>query len=144
MNPFDSKKKDGEAKPLDIVSAYGAVLEQREKFGVAVPLSLLPFSKAQIKAALKTAISVTHDPQSREGLRAGYIALADFIPDQLAEVVNENWKEAADAECATDKELAATQADKAMEEVVRIQKGIADEGALLLMDLEKFIAEIPE
>ena len=93
MNPFDSKKQDGEAKPLDIVSAYGAILEQREKFGVAVPLSLLPFSKSQIKAAIKTSISATNDPQSREGLKAGFIALADFIPDQMAEVVKENWKE---------------------------------------------------
>ena len=143
MNPFDSKMQDGEAKPLDIVSAYGAVLEQREKFGVAVPLSMLPFSKARIKAALKTAISVTIDPSSREGLKAGYIALADFIPDQMAEVVNENWKEAADAECDTDKKLAATQANKAMDEVIRIQKGIADEGALLFREIEKFIAEIP-
>ncbi len=140
MNPFDRKKQEGEAKPLEIVSAYGSVLEQREKFGVAVPLSLLPFSKAQIKAAIKTAISTTHEPESWEGLKAGYIALADFIPDHMAEVVNENWQEAADAECDTDRELAATQANKAMEEVIRIQKGIADEGALLLMDIEKFIS----
>ena len=142
MNPFDSKKQDGEAKPLDIVSAYGAILEQREKFGVAVPLSLLPFSKSQIKAAIKTSISATNDPQSREGLKAGFIALADFIPDQMAEVVNENWKEAADAECDTDKELAATEANKAMVEVTRIQKGIADEGAQLFAEIEKCIADI--
>ena len=142
MNPFDSKKQDGEAKPLDIVSAYGAILEQREKFGVAVPLSLLPFSKSQIKAAIKTSISATNDPQSREGLKAGFIALADFIPDQMAEVVKENWKEAADAECDTDKELAATDANKAMVEVTRIQKGIADEGAQLFAEIEKYIAEI--
>ena len=142
MNPFDKKKQDAEAKPLDIVSAYGTILEQREKFGVAVPLSLLPFSKAQIKAAIKTSISAANDPQSREGLKAGFIALADFIPDQLAEVVNENWKEAADAECDTDKELAATQANKAMAEVTRIQKSIADEGAQLFAEIEKYIAEI--
>ena len=75
----------------------------------------------------------------REQIKLEYITLADFIPDQVAEIARRNWEETADVECETEKEGEVTVSPDAMDEVVRIQKGIADEGAQLTREIQELL-----
>ena len=137
-----NKDKSGSGAPagsLDIVNAYYSVLKDRERFGVAAPQSMLPFTRGEIKSALIAAIRETNDPVEKERLKTGYISLADFIPDEASERVNENWKEAADAQCETDQEIVGASEEELMAEVVSIQKGIANEGARLAGEIDALI-----
>lgn len=135
----DKSRSGTPAGSLDIVSAYYSVLKDRERFGVAAPQSMLPFTRGEIKSALKAAIKDTNDPVEMERLKKGYISLADFIQDAVSERVNENWKEVADAQCETDQEISGVSEEDLMAEVVRIQKGIADEGARLAVEIDALI-----
>jgi hypothetical protein len=122
-----------------ILKEYRAALEKRKDFGIAAPLSLLPYSKTEIKSALKAAMRATDDPEMREQIKLEYITLADFIPDQVAEIARRNWEETAAVECETEKEGEVTVSADAMDEVVRIQKGIADEGAQLTREIQELL-----
>jgi hypothetical protein len=124
---------------VQILKEYRAALEKRKDFGIAAPLSLLPYSKAEIKSALKAEMRSTDDPEIREQIKVEYITLADFIPDQVAEIATRNWQESADVECETEKEGEITVSADAMDEVVRIQKGIADEGAQLTREIQELL-----
>lgn len=128
--------------PQDILSDYFAVLEKREKYGMAMPLSMLPHTKTEIKDAIKAVIPATEDEKEREKLQKSYITLAEFIPDEILTRVNQDWKDVADAECETGTEPAASVETDIMAEVVKVQKGIADEGALLLQEIAEFIRKI--
>ncbi len=140
----DQREAGAPAGPLDIVKAYYSVLKDRERFGVAAPQSMLPFAKREIKSALKAAVQESNDPKERQRLKKGYISLADFIPDEAAERVSKNWKEVADSQCETDQELAGASDAELMAEVVRIQKGIANEGAQLAREIDALIGRSPE
>ena len=128
--------------PEGIVKAYQDVLKNRDKFGIAVPLSMLPFSKTEIKAAIMSTIPEIHDPEAIKKLRVDYTTLAEFIPDEKVEAIGQDWSRAADAECDEDVQAEASGEAGAMDEVVRIQKGIADEGALLLREIDQFLSRL--
>jgi hypothetical protein len=68
---------------MDIVSEYGAVIEQTHgRLNGIVSAEILPYSKQQIKAALiQAAYLLKDDPKQLEVLRSGYVALADFQPN---------------------------------------------------------------
>ena len=127
--------------PMDIVKAYDVVLEKRKTFGIAAPLSLLPTTKEEIKSALKTAIAGTDIPEERERLKNGFITLAEFIPDLMAERVNKDLKDVSDAECEVSKDPEPVTID-VMAEVVAAQKGIADEGAQLLAEITTYLDQL--
>lgn len=127
--------------PLDVVKGYNAVLEKRLDYGVAAPLSLLTYSKTEIKSALMTAIAATDNPDERERLKNGYITLAEFIPDVVAERVNKDLRDVSDAECEVSKDPEPVTRD-VMSEVTAAQKGIADEGAKLLAEITEFINQL--
>jgi len=122
-----------------ILKEYRAVLEKRKDFGIAAPLSLLPYSKAEIKSALLMEMRATDDPEKREQIKVEYITLADFIPDEMAEITRRNWQDTADVECETEKEGKIAVSADTMAEVVRIQKGIADEGARLTREIREML-----
>ncbi len=124
-----------------ILKEYRAVLEKRKDFGIAAPLSLLPYPKVEIKSALQSAMRATDDPEKREQIKVEYITLADFIPDETAEIAGRNWQDAADVECETTKEGEVSVSADAMAEVVRIQKGIADEGARLNREIQELLKD---
>jgi len=127
--------------PSDIVKEYDAVLKKRSEYGVAAPLSLLQYSKTEIKSALKSAMAKTDSPDERDKLKNGFITLAEFIPDVLAERVNQDLKDVADAECEVSKDPEPVTRD-IMAEVVEVQKGIADEGAKLLAEISAYLAQL--
>lgn len=61
----------------DLVRRYGVVLE-RNTSSIIRDVSELPATKKEMRAALKTAISLTPPGAMREQLRNGFIMLADF------------------------------------------------------------------
>ena len=129
------------ADPQDILKDYLLVLEKRENFGMAMPLSMLSHTKTEIKEAIKTAIPATGDVEERDKLKNGYITLSEFIPDEILERVNKDWKDVADAECEVGHEPEPVAEIDVMAEVVKVQKSIADEGAQLAQEIKEFINE---
>ncbi len=66
-----------------IVRDYGVVIESLEtQLGMLVPMSLLPYPKEDIRAALIRSIEVTTDDVMKEALKVGLLVLDDFIPDE--------------------------------------------------------------
>ena len=108
---------------------------------MAMPLSMLSHTKTEIKEAIKTAIPATGDVEERDKLKNGYITLSEFIPDEILERVNKDWKDVADAECEVGHEPEPVAEIDVMAEVVKVQKSIADEGAQLAQEIKEFINE---
>jgi hypothetical protein len=129
-------------KAKDIVSQVFSVLEKRDSYGMAMPLSALPYTKAQVKKAIKSAISSTESTEERDKLKEAFITLSEFIPDQVLKRVNQDWKDVADAECEGGKEPEVVPETDIMAEIVKVQKGIADEGAQLAQEMEEFLSKI--
>jgi hypothetical protein len=127
--------------PQDILREYLSVLEKRENFGMAMPLSMLSHTKTEIKEAIKTAIPATGDVEELDKLKKGYITLSEFIPDKILERVNQDWKDVADAECEVGQEPKPVVEHDVMAEVIKVQKSIADEGAQLAQEITKFVDE---
>ncbi len=66
-----------------IVRDYGVVIESLEnQLGMLVPMSLLPYPKEDISAALIRSIELTTDDVMKEALKVGLLVLDDFIPDE--------------------------------------------------------------
>ena len=131
-----------EDNPKDIVSKYLGVLEKREKFGMAMPLSMLTHTKTEIKNAIRTVISTVGDADEQDRLKNGYITLAEFIPDEILKKVDQDWKDVSDAECEVGKEPEVFPETDIMEEVIKVQKGIADEGAQLSQEITEIMNKI--
>jgi hypothetical protein len=127
------------ADPRDILRDYLSVLEKRENFGMAMPLSMLSHTKNEIKEAIKMAISETGDLEEREKLKKSYITLSDFIPDEILIRVNKDRQDVADAECEVGQEPEPVAETDIMAEVVRVQKSIADDGARLAQEIAEII-----
>lgn len=123
----------------DIVSQYLSVLEKRENFGMAMPLSMLSHTKTEIKDAIRSAVSSTQNRGERDKLKIAFITLSEFIPDEILHRVNKDWKDVADAECEVGQEPEPVVEIDAMAEVVKVQKSIADEGARLAQEIAGFI-----
>jgi hypothetical protein len=136
------KEIEMQDNPQDILSNYLSVLEKRENFGMAMPLSMLSHTKNEIKEAIKAAIPELEDVEERDKLKKGYITLSEFIPDEILERVNKDWKDVADAECEAGQEPERVVEADIMAEVIRVQKSIADEGAQFSQEIAEFIRKI--
>ena len=129
-------------KTQEIVREYFSVLEKRENFGMAMPLSMLSHTKTEIRDAIKSAISSTQNREEREKLKNGYITLSEFIPDEVLKRVHQDWKDVADAECEEGRESNVVAETEIMAEVVEVQKSIADDGARLAQEITEFLNKI--
>jgi hypothetical protein len=66
-----------------IVRDYSIVIESLEnQLRMPVPMSLLPYPKEDIRAALIRSIELTTDDVMKEALKIGLLVLDDFIPDE--------------------------------------------------------------
>ena len=130
------------ADPQNILRDFFSVLEKRENFGMAMPLSMLPYTKTEIKEAIKSAISSTQNMDEQEKLKKGFITLSEFIPDEILKKVNQDWKDVADAECEVGQEPEPVAETDIMAEVTKVQKNIADEGAKLAQEIADFVSNI--
>jgi len=73
-----------------IVRDYSVVIESLENQpGMRVPMSLLPYPKEDIRAALIRSIELTTDDVMKEALEVGLLVLDDFIPDEEVPVDEE-------------------------------------------------------
>jgi len=73
-----------------IVRDYSVVLESLEnQLGMLVPMSLLPYPKEDIRAALIRSIELTTDDVMKEALKVGLLVLDDFVPDEEVPVDEE-------------------------------------------------------
>jgi hypothetical protein len=127
--------------PQDILKDYFSVLEKRENFGMAMPLSMLSHTKTEIKEAIKSIILSTHNREELDKLRLGFITLSEFIPDEILKKVTQDWKDVADAECEVGQEPEPVAGKDVMAEVIEAQKSIADEGARLAQEIAEFIGQ---
>ena len=72
-----------------IVSDYGKVLSRVEPGVYGLPESLLPHARETIRMAITTLLKQIGPghPEVKEGLRQGYVYLAQFVADEEADVV---------------------------------------------------------
>lgn len=72
-----------------IVSAYGEVLAGLKHVNTALPSSLLPYPKSDIKQAIQTLVWEIDDmdPAVRNSLIQAYVYLEQFVPDNKAVIV---------------------------------------------------------
>ncbi len=74
-----------------IVRDYGVVIESLEnQLGTQVPMSLLPYPKEDIRAALIRSIELTTDDVMKEAFKVGLLVLDDFVPDEEVRDEREN------------------------------------------------------
>lgn len=78
------KRQDIEGAQTKILKEYGKVLEATSRRTYGVPESRLPYSKEEIKETIKAALLNTDDEDQIEHLKASYLSLANFIPDDEA------------------------------------------------------------
>ena len=74
-----------------IVSDYGRLLSTIEPSIYGIPLSLLPYEKEIIKAAIQTLLlSIENkNDEINDGLTQAYVYLAQFIPDEDAKIAQQ-------------------------------------------------------
>ncbi len=122
----------------EIVTAYGAVLAEPTALGVREVRSL-PYSKNEIKTALKIALSVTADADMRDGLKVAYVTLADFQPLTEREIrALQLWNDALNSSAAGDFDIAALAKTLGAEGkvVTAVQNRVADEANSLEQELK--------
>lgn len=73
-----------------VVSDYGKVLAQVEPGVYGLPESLLPHARESIRFAILTLLRELgpEHPEVKEGLRHGYVYLAQFVADDEADLVS--------------------------------------------------------
>lgn len=102
-----------------VVSDYGKVLSQVEPGVYGLPESLLPHTRESIRFAILTLLRELgpEHPEVKEGLRQGYVYLAQFVADEDADTVSRG--QANFAATATDSDQAS--AEPAMRIINRIK-----------------------
>jgi hypothetical protein len=88
MNPDDSESAHR------IVTEYARVLEREDSQTFPASVRALPYPKQTIKAALLTCTSALQNarqltPEMRDFLEQAYVALADYVDDDLVRVMTE-------------------------------------------------------
>lgn len=117
-----------------ILHEYGKLLSSVEPSIYGMPLSLLPYDKEQIKSAIQTLLlNLPEDSaQIRDGLVQGYVYLAQFIPDELADQALKGCKAMEIQEkSAADLELANT-AIRILSEIKADMENLMNEIRMLL------------
>ena len=88
MNPDDPESAQR------IVAEYGRLLEGGDSQAFPASVRILPFPKQTIKAAILTCVATLREtqqltPDIREFLEEAYVALADYVDDDLVRVMAE-------------------------------------------------------
>lgn len=127
-------------KAEQIVQEYGRVLERAASMGFGAPESLLPYSKDEIKEAIRLALLLLEPSRSRSGdpqlehmhemLRVGYVELARFIPDEEAKIASMGQSALGSGDINHP-------GWKFAERSMQILKRISDESAVLLDELNR-------
>lgn len=133
-----------------IVVAYAARLEQDAASGrQLLPLSTLPFPKPVIQQAIRTVTTAVLETEQMTGpmnefLEAAYVALADYVDDDIARLLTQHFDAglALETEEAIGKEKTKTAAWRLAAEtgplIGRIGQAIAEESAELRREYQRF------
>ena len=137
MNPDDPQSAQ------TIVAEYVALLEQHAGAGThPAPARTLPYPKPTIKAAIVTCLTALRETEQltdelNEFLESAYVALADYLDDELVRALTE-YREAAaalEAEERIARDKVQTAAWRRVADSSRlageIARSIAEDGALL-------------
>jgi len=91
MNPdYEQQLKNAQ----QVVNAYGKILAQLDASNYGHPVSLLPFDKDEIKSAIQLLLWEL-EGESEEisnSLAQSYVYLAQFIPDDEADIIAEGQR----------------------------------------------------
>ena len=73
----------------ELVHTYGALLARLKHVNTALPASLLPCEKDQLRQAIQTLLWELDelDHESRNGLVQAYVYLEQFLPDEQVEIL---------------------------------------------------------
>lgn len=84
-----------------VVSDYGKVLSSVEPGVYGLPESLLPHTRETIRLAILTLLKRLgpDHPEVKEGLRQGYVYLAQFVADEEADLVSRGQASVAGGGC---------------------------------------------
>ena len=124
---MDSTVTDKIEQAEQIVNSYGAILARLKHVNTALPASLLPNSKDEIKQAIQTLLweVADCDNEVRSGLIQAYVYLEQFIPDNKVEILARGQAaiqsadpEHADWQCADEANRIVTQIKIAMEDAM--------------------------
>lgn len=91
MNPeYEQQLKSAE----QIVNAYGKILAQLDAGNYGHPVSLLPYPRDEIKSAIQLLLWELEgeDKDICNSLAQSYVYLAQFIPDDEAEIIAEGQR----------------------------------------------------
>ena len=127
---YEQQLKDAE----QIVSAYGKVLAQLDGTNYGHPLSLLPCDRDEIKSAIQLLLWELEgdDRDICNSLAQSYVYLAQFIPDNEAQII-----------AAGQRTLSSSNFDddhlEAADEAARIINRIKLEMEEMILDVRKFM-----
>lgn len=139
-----------------MVSEYAALLEKHAREDVyPAPIASLPYSKELLKTSIRTAAAALVSSgqmtdQMRDLLEVAYMSLADYVEDDLVQLMREY--QTAGAELAADARLAkekmGTPAWQQLSATGRlageIAKTLAHETELLRREFRQFLNDIPQ
>lgn len=129
---------DDPAMAQQVVAAYASVLEQHyEQQQFPASRSALPYAPDVIKTAIRTsALALSSTGQMTDELRAfledAYVALADFVDDELARLMHE-YNRAAD-ELATTSQSSGERVKSAHWQTLQRSSALAGEIAKTMAD----------
>lgn len=84
---MDRKKIEQEV--FRIIDEFGRVLSSSTKRTFVIPESRLPYTKKVIKNAIRVALLMVEDKDTKENLKSRYISLGNFVSDEDAEKAKE-------------------------------------------------------
>lgn len=131
-----------EETPIDtetvekIINEFGKVLEKISNMTFGAPESLLPYEKDLIKKAIKLNLDLldTDDQETRNLLEVGYMHLANFIPDEEAEIASKG-QAALMSKDLNHKDLGHT------EQAIKISEKISGEQKALLNEIKNYASQ---
>lgn len=133
-----------EEEMWDVISTYGAVLEEKGRKGqVYASELLLPHTKEKITEALRQALLTGEDKKTIDNLEVAYISLADFLPEpdgSLAISLNKQFQELKqEVSTATKEELKSllSTSVSVFEHMERILKIVSDESHRLMDEVKQ-------
>jgi len=88
-----TKTNEAIKQAIVLVNRYGEVIERNPSFAFLHPLSELPASKEEIKAAIRLLLASPPFQDEIDTLMFGYSYLAHFVPDADAQFTAEVWQQ---------------------------------------------------
>lgn len=137
-----------EEEMWDVISAYGAVLEEKGTMGqVYTSELLLPHTKEKIIRALHQALLTIKDKETLNHLEVAYVSLCDFLPEpdgSIAISLNQQFQDLQQKSSTATKEEfknLLSPSGSVFEQMERIAKIVSDESHRLMNEVKRIKEE---